>query len=601
MDPEADGYFSCFVAGAKAGETYQFKLADLDDLLSDPASRFQPDGPAGPSMIVDPARHVWAHPDWKGIEPKGQVLYEMHVGTFTAEGTWRSAIDRLPLLQDVGVTCIEVMPINEFNGRFGWGYDGTHPYAPTRLYGEPDDVRAFIDAAHGLGIGVILDVVYNHFGAGDRFQDFSEDYFTDRYWNEWGRSMNFDGRGSDAVRKFFSKNAAYWIDEFRFDGLRLDATQALFDSSEEHVMTLIGREARAAARDRSILLVAENEPQDTRLVRGPEKRGYGLDALWNDDFHHSAMVAMTGRSEAYYHDHRGTAQEFISAAKYGYLFQGQRYDWQDAPRGRPALDIKPWNFVHFLQNHDQIANSGTGARMDRLASPARIRTLTALMLLLPQTPMLFQGQEFGSSSPFFYFADQEGDLVEVVRNGRLDFLTQFPSLKDRKFADVMPVPADIATFERSKLNWTDRQNNDHIVALYRDLLRLRRDHVAFASQPSVKDACLDGSCLSNTALVLRYLTDWTEDERLLIVNFGRDVEVNSFADPLLAPPEEAQWELAWSSEDFAYGGGGIRPFDLQRRWTLPADSALVFSAKTGERRAIPDKPQLEAWQGSISR
>jgi maltooligosyltrehalose trehalohydrolase len=594
MVPGKDGYFSLYLPGLKAGSLYHLKLDGRDELFADPASRFQPQGLLGPSMVVDPTSYKWRDLDWQGISPEGQVLYEMHVGTFTREGTWSAAASKLDKLKDIGITCIELMPANEFNGDFGWGYDGVLPYAPTRLYGSPDDLRAFVDTAHGLGIGVILDVVYNHFGCGERFGDFSPDYFTARYHNEWGASLNFDGPGSSAVREFVSKNAAYWIDEFHLDGLRLDATQTLFDSSPEHVITLIARETRAAAGERRIYLVAENEPQETDLVRPPEKSGKGLDALWNDDFHHSAIVALTDRNEAYYHDHRGTAQEFVSAAKYAYLFQGQRYDWQDAPRGHPAFDLRPSHFIHFLQNHDQIANSGTGARINRLASPARLRAMTALLLLGPQTPMLFQGQEFGASSPFFYFADQRGDVAESVHNGRAEFLGQFPGLSSEEFAYRMRDPADPDTFVGSKLDWTEWERNRHIVSLHRDLLAIRRQ----AWKEGMRG--VDGSVLSASALLLRFFGVNPQDERLLLVNFGLDLTVASLPDPLLAPPEDLQWHLVWSSEDPAYDGGGIRPVDLQRHWTLTGNCALFLAPRPARRRPQPDAEGMRAWQGHLS-
>lgn len=598
MDRDADGYFSLVVNGIGAGALYQFKLAGNADPAADPASRFQPKGPPGPSMVVDPDNFLWHDQDWQGIGPVHQVLYEMHIGTFTSQGTYASAAEKLPFLKEIGITCLEVMPVNEFCGEFGWGYDGVLPYAPTRLYGEPEDLRRFIDRAHQLGMGVILDVVYNHFGVGDRFREFSPGYFTDRYWNEWGSTINFDGDNSAPVREFFAKNAAYWIDEYHLDGLRLDATQALYDSSDVHIMAEIAKEARAAAGTKTIYLVAENEPQDTRLVREFDHSGYGLDALWNDDFHHSAMVALTGKNEAYYHDHNGRAQEFISSAKYGYLFQGQRYDWQDAPRGQPGFDLQPTNFVHFLQNHDQIANSGTGVRMDRLASPARVRALTALLLLGPHTPMLFQGQEFGASSPFYYFADQSGELVDIVRKGRIDFLKQFPSLKDPTFAENMPVPAERSTFERSKLNWSELEANAHIATLHKDLLTLRRRFQAGARDKVWSR--IDGSVLGPSAFSLRFFADDPEDEKLLLINLGEDLSIASRADPLISPPVDRQWSMVWSSEDMAYGGGGRRPFDLQRRGTLGADTTLLFCPVLAARHRTPDRESLLTWQDAIS-
>ena len=303
---------------------YRFRL-DGENSYPDPASRFQPEGPHGPSQIVDPAAFGWTDRDWCGIHIEGQVIYEMHVGTFTRQGTWEAAARELETLSASGVTVLEIMPVADFTGSFGWGYDGVNLYAPTRLYGIPDDFRRFVDRAHSTGLAVILDVVYNHFGSdGAYFTEFSDDYFTDRYENEWGRPINFDGKNSAPVREFIIANAGYWIDEFHIDGLRLDATQQIFDATSPHVLAEITRRAREAAHERSIIIVAENEPQHVKLIRPVEQGGYGMDALWNDDFHHTAVVAMTGRNEAYYTDYRGTPQEFVSAVKWGYLYQGQR-------------------------------------------------------------------------------------------------------------------------------------------------------------------------------------------------------------------------------------------------------------------------------------
>ena len=333
---EDGGYFSGIVT-AGAGARYQFKFDDGEHAYPDPASRFQPAGPNGPSEIIDPRTFEWSDVSWRGVTLPGQVIYELHIGTFTREGTWAAAECELPELAHAGITVVEVMPIADFTGRFGWGYDGVDMFAPSRLYGRPDDLRRFVDRAHALGVAVILDVVYNHLGpVGNYLRSFSPAYFTDRYDNEWGDAINFDGPDAGPVREFFVTNAGYWIDEFHLDGLRLDATQQIFDRSTDHILAAVGKRVHEAARGRSTILVAENEPQDTRLVRPLDQGGFGLDALWNDDFHHSAMVALTGRAEAYYSETTGGPQELVSAAKYGHLFQGQYYAWQEMPRGTPT-------------------------------------------------------------------------------------------------------------------------------------------------------------------------------------------------------------------------------------------------------------------------
>jgi maltooligosyltrehalose trehalohydrolase len=569
---EADGYWSAFVPHGQTGMHYRYLLDS--GAFPDPASRFQPQGPHGCSRIVDPAAFPWTDGAWRGVAREGQVLYEMHIGTFTPEGTWAAAMAQLGHLAELGITLIEVMPVADFPGRYGWGYDGVNVFAPTRLYGEPDDFRRFVDHAHGLGVGVILDVVYNHLGPdGNYVKEFSPHYFSKRYRNDWGDALNFDEECSGPVRELFLANAAYWIDEFHCDGLRLDATQQIFDRSPEHLLTAIASHVRKAARGRGVYVVSENEPQHARLVRRPEQGGHGLDALWNDDFHHAAIVAMTGRNEAYYTDYHGSPQEFISAAKWGFLFQGQRYKWQGARRGTPSLDLAPSNFVHFLQNHDQIANSLWGRRFHTLSSPARARALTALLLLGPNTPMLFQGQEFGASTPFLYFADHNPELAAAVAKGREQFLAQFPSIASEDAAALIPNPEREETFLRCKLDFADREQNAEILVLHRDLLRLRKDDPLIGK---AQRGTFDGAVLGATALVLRFFGR-AQDDRLLLVNLGAHLHLDPAPEPLLAPPEGCIWETAWSSEDPRYGGGGTPPIDSEENWNLPAESAVLLT------------------------
>src|SRR5438093_324087 len=347
-----------------------------------------------------------------------------------------------------------MMPIADFPGKFGWGYDGVNLFAPSHLYGIPDDLRAFIDRAHSLSVAVILDVVYNHFGPdGNYLAIFSDDYLIREKENEWGNAINFDGPNSEPVREFFITNGRYWIEEFHFDGFRFDATHAIRDRSREYIIGAVGRAAREGAGSRSIILVAENDLQEAKMARPRAEGGDDLDGLWNDDWHHSAVVAMTGRNEAYLSDYRGSPQEFVSAAKYGYLFQGQPYSWQDAPRGYPGLDLPPQAFIAFLENHDQISNFALGDRLRTQTSPGMYRVMTALLLLGPWTPLLFQGQEFGATSPFGYFADVGDEkLKEAVRKGRFKFLAQFPSTASAETQAILPVPHHPETFEHSRLD-----------------------------------------------------------------------------------------------------------------------------------------------------
>jgi maltooligosyltrehalose trehalohydrolase len=575
---EAEGYFSGLVKDAGPGTLYRFRLDADRTLYPDPASRFQPDGPHGPSEVIDPKTFVWSDGGWKGVTLKGQVIQEVHVGTFTPEGTWAAAAEKLPIIAETGITLVEVMPVNDFPGRFGWGYDGVNQFAPTRLYGRPDDFRRFVDAAHRAGIGVILDVVYNHFGAdGNYLACFSKDYFTDRYENEWGDSVNFDGENAGPVREFFLTNARHWIEEYHLDGLRLDATQALFDASDKHIMTDIVEASCKAASERGIVIIGESEPQRANLLRPADAAGCGIHAVWNDDFHHSAMVAMTGRNEAYYSDHNGSPQELVSAAKYGYLFQGQFYVWQQKGRGTPALDIPIHRFVNYLQNHDQIANSGRGLRFQDLTSPGRARAMTALLLLLPTTPVLFQGQDFWASSPFYYFADHQGELAELVRKGRAESVSQFPSLDSEAMQARLPDPNALDTFEACKLDWAERERNGDAVRLHRDLLKLRRKDPVFAAQRS---GSLDGAVIGPEAFLLRFFGE-AGDDRLLVVNLGHDLRLASMAEPLLAPPADRLWRLAWSSEHPDYGGSGVA-VETGGRWGIQGHAAMVMKAGPAE-------------------
>jgi maltooligosyltrehalose trehalohydrolase len=609
---EPDGYFSGPAPGLNAGDRYWFRLdgqkgdgdgdGDGERLYPDPASRFQPDGPHGPSLVVDPGAFRWSDADWRGVGTQGQVIYELHVGTFTQEGTYAAAARELPRLRELGVTVLELMPLAEFPGRFGWGYDGVGLWAPSHLYGTPDDLRRLIDAAHREGLGVILDVVYNHLGPdGNYLPAFSPHFFTKKYANEWGESLNFDGEGAGPVREYFIENAGYWIEELHFDGLRLDATQSIHDDGAfgEHLVAAVARRVRAAGRERATLIVAENEEQDTRLARARDAGGYGVDALWNDDFHHTAVVALTGHNEAYYSDYLGRPQELISALKWGYLFQGQWYRWQKQRRGTSARGLPARAFVTYLENHDQVANSGSGQRLATLASPGKLRAMTALLLLAPGTPMLFQGQEFGSTRPFLYFADHGGDLGAAVAKGRRQFLSQFPSLASPEAQARLPDPSAPETFARCKLDADERAAHGAVEALHRDLLRLRRSEAAFRDQRADN---LNGAVLAPEALALRFFADRDgAGDRLLLVNLGRDLPLSPIPEPLLAPPAGARWRLVWCSESVAYGGEGepaaLSSFDAA--WKLPGGAAAVFApVEIGEDDVMTDKVEAAAGAGS---
>ena len=579
LQREEGGYFSC-IAEVGAESLYRFRVNNDEHFHPDPASRFQPNGPHGSSCIVDPTQFAWTDSEWRGRKLKGQIIYEMHVGTLTPQGTWQAAKEPLAGLARIGITVIEMMPVADFPGKFGWGYDGVDLFAPTHQYGSPDDLRDFVNHAHSLGLSVILDVVYNHFGPdGNYLRVYSEDYFTKRYENDWGDSINFDGQNSGPVREFFITNAVYWIDEFHFDGFRFDATQDIHDESGDYILGVIAERARKAAGEKSIILVAENEPQETKLIRPRSEGGDGLDGLWNDDFHHTALVALTGRAEAYYTDYYGSPQEFISAAKYGYLYQGQPYLWQEAPRGTPAFGLPPEGFVCFIENHDQISNTATGERLRFQTSPGRYRAMTALLLLGPWTPMLFQGEEFGSSSSFAYFTDVGDDpLREAIRKGRFEFLSQFPSIAHEETQKRLPDPFDPEMVARCRLDFGEREKNREFYELHVDLIRLRREDSRFREQ---MPGGVDGAVLGSESFVLRFFGK-NNNDRLLVVNFGRQQSLQPSPEPLLAPPLGFEWERVWSSELPKYGGPGEVAVVTQEIWILPAEATVAL-------RLVPEK------------
>jgi maltooligosyltrehalose trehalohydrolase len=573
LEAESGGYFSGAIT-ADAGAFYRFRVNEAETFHPDPASRFQPQGPHRSSWVVDPSRFRWSDQQWKGVRMPGQIIYEMHVGIFTREGTWLAAAKELAELARIGVTVIEMMPIADFPGEFGWGYDGVDLFAPCRLYGTPEDLRAFVNHAHSLGLGVILDVVYNHFGPdGNYLGVFSDHYLRRGNANDWGDSINFDGPNSGSVREFFITNGRYWIEEFHFDGFRFDATESIFDKSDEHIIGAIGRAARHAAGERSIILVAENERQEVKLIRPRSEGGDDLDGVWNDDLHHSAIVALVGRREAYYTDYLGAPQEFISAAKYGYLFQGQPYSWQEAPRGTLALGAPPEAFVAFLENHDQVSNTMAGQRVRFETSPGRYRAMTALLLLGPWTPLLFQGQEFGTSRPFLYFSDIGDDnLREAIRKGRFEFLSQFPSLASTETQKQLPIPTDPNSFTRCKLDFSERKKNQQLYDFHIDLIKLRREDSRFREQ---KTGGLDGAVLGAKSFVLRYFAEKNGD-RLLLVNLGDTQLLEPMPEPLLAPPLGFEWTTLWSSDSERYGGPGTGPVATQDNWTLPGEAAIAL-------------------------
>lgn len=468
--------FTGMVRGAAAGMDYSYVL-DGERARPDPVSRWQPAGVHGPSRIVDPSSYPWTDADWRGVRQQDAVYYELHVGTFTSAGTFDAVIERLPSLRALGVTVLELMPLAEFPGGRNWGYDGVNLFAPQSTYGGPFALARLIDAAHAAGLGVAIDVVYNHVGPEGNYLGEYGPYFTDRYRTPWGEALNFDGPDSDEVRRLFIDNALHWVSEFHVDALRLDAVHGIFDMSARHIVKEIAERVHteAQALGRNCIVVAESDLNDTRVVDPPSSGGWGADAQWSDDFHHAVFAFMTGARRGYFEDF-GSLADVQKAIVHGYVYDGQHSVHRRRVHGTPSTACAGEQLVGFLENHDQVANGARGDRLSRLVTPAEQKVAAALLLCAPHVPLLFMGQEYGETAPFDYFTSHgDASLAAAVTEGR----QREHATLDRPFPD----PQDEATYLRSKLNWllVERPEHRAILDWYRDLLALRRDHPALGA------------------------------------------------------------------------------------------------------------------------
>jgi malto-oligosyltrehalose trehalohydrolase len=480
MSSVENGVHEVITSLASPGSTYRYVLSDGVE-IADPASRYQPEDVAGPSEVIDPTSYEWRDTSWFGRPWPSAVIYELHIGAFTPEGTFSAAIDKLAHLAELGVTVIELMPIADFPGKRNWGYDGVLLFAPDSTYGRPDDLKRLVDAAHGLGISVILDVVYNHLGPqGNVLPACSPAIFTERHHTPWGAAVNYDGEESGAVRELVIHNALYWIEEFHFDGLRLDAVHAIMDDSPEHLLLALARRVRASFPHREIHLLVENEENDADLIgdlgRGADKV---YDAQWNDDVHHVLHVAATGEGKGYYIDYLGQPSKLARALAEGFAFQGELMKFRGTERGKPSAHLHPTAFVAFIQNHDQVGNRAFGERISALADSERLRAISAIYLLLPQVPMIFMGEEWNAEQPFLFFADFEGELAQALRVGRRQEFAKFPEFADSATRERIPDPQAEETFLASKLDWRQRDVGQYASQLgrYRRLLQIRHAEI----------------------------------------------------------------------------------------------------------------------------
>ena len=495
------GIAGFFVQGAAAADRYCYTIDD-SPRRPDPASRFQPDGVHGPSEIVDPRAYRWRRQGWRAVDAGALVIYELHVGAFTPEGTFRAARERLPALRDLGVTAVELMPVAEFSGSRNWGYDGVCLFAPSRNYGRPDDLRDFVDAAHELELAVLLDVVYNHLGPeGAYLPSFNPDYLGGRHSTPWGGAVNLDGPRSASVRRFIIDSARHWVHEYRLDGLRLDATHALVDDSATHLVAELVDDLRETT-PWPVMLHAEDHRNLVTLVQRRSNQGWGLDAVWADDFHHTLRRQLAGDAFGYFEDYEGSVPELAQTIRQGWYFTGQPSRHLGRCRGTDPSAVPMRRFIVCLQNHDQIGNRATGDRLNHAVDPAAWRAASTLLLTVPMTPLLFMGQEWAASTPFQYFTDLEPALGRLVTEGRRAEFRHFPAFSDPGARLRIPDPQAPSTFAASKLRWEERATAGHQLTLnlYRTLLGLRRRHPALGADEA---ACGDAVALDAATILMR--------------------------------------------------------------------------------------------------
>lgn len=554
MVPEEEGWFGIVTAVAVPGSRYRFRV-DEGPPVPDPASRFQPEDVHGPSEVIERREYEWTETAWRGRPWHEAVIYELHVGTFTPNGTFAAAAERLEHLASLGVTAIELMPVADFAGKRNWGYDGVLPFAPDSTYGRPEDLKRLVDAAHGLGLMVLLDVVYNHFGPeGNYLPRIARQFFTQRHETRWGPAINYDGPGSDTVRAFVIANAHYWLAEYNLDGLRLDAIDTIADERHPDIVEELAEGIRSTTpEDQHVHLIIENDRNQARyLERDTAGGARSYDAQWNDDFHHAAHVLATGEDDGYYVDYEEVpAERLARCLAEGFGYQGGASTWRGGrPRGTASKHLPPTAFVNFLQNHDQVGNRAFGERLTELTSSEAATALTAILLLAPQPPLLFMGQEWASTRPFLFFCDFEAGLKERVAAGRRDEFAGFRAFRDSATRNHIPDPGDIETFQRSVLDWEEPAHDPHAgwLSYHRDLLTIRHREIV----PRIASESSHAGQFRTFAATGIEVT-WTlggGDVLQLLANLGRNAAT---------PPAEPTGRLLHGTDP---GGGVIGPWSV---------------------------------------
>jgi maltooligosyltrehalose trehalohydrolase len=540
MAAHAAGYFTLGDERGKPGDRYEYVLSD-GKAYPDPASRFQPEGVHGWSCVQE-AAYEWRSENWRRPGWRGQSIYELHVGAFTVEGTFLAAIGRLDHLVALGVEAIELMPVADFDGSRNWGYDGVALFAPARVYGRPEDLRALVDAAHGRGLAVILDVVYNHLGpSGNYLRQYARSYFHPDRHTPWGEAFNLDGTSSLPVREFFLANTAYWLDDYRFDGLRLDATHMIHDRSPRH---LLG-ELAGLAHERGAFLIAEDERNSCAILERPDGTGAHLDAAWADDFHHQVRVALTGTQEGYFAGYQGTSADIAATLEHGWFYRGQPYAaWKNKARGEDGGHLPARAFVTCIENHDQVGNRALGERLEHLVTMPAYRAAVVLLCLSPYPPLLFMGQEWAASTPFLFFTDHAGELGKQISRGRQNEFAAAGINQKLALHDI-PDPQAYETFSRSKLRWEEAAQPAHaaVLALYQRCLAWRASWLR--EEATQRDAWRVAA--HGGAIVLRYDCPG-QPSRLLVSSLRGDADLVLRGHSLSEPPDQTVWRLQLTSD-----------------------------------------------------
>lgn len=545
MERGDNGIHTAIVHGLLPGDRY-FYCLDETRTRPDPMSRWQPEGVHGPSAIVDPDAFTWTDHNWKGRALQDLILYELHCGTFTADGVFTAILPYLDYLkEDLGVTALELMPVTEFPGARNWGYDGVQPYAPHAAYGGPLGLKTLVNTCHEKGLVVVLDVVYNHLGPEGNYLSEYGPYFTDRYQTPWGQAVNFDGDDSREVRRYFIDNALYWVTEYHIDALRLDAIHGIFDASRPHLLQELGEavHAQADALGRKILVIAESDLNDSRVISDIKDDGWGLDAQWSDDFHHALHALLTGERNGYYQDF-GTLTDLRTAMTDGFVYQGQFSHYRRRPHGAPSRHLSGERFVICSQNHDQVGNRAYGDRLSTLVPFAAVKLAAGLVLCAPNIPLLFMGEEYGETAPFLYFTSHTDlALAQAVRDGRRREFARFA------WSGEVPDPQDPQTFTRSVLHHDLRQSDPHRALLrwYHDLIVLRKDSLALRH---CSKEYLEITLLSEQQVLLVRRWQPQEEDLLLIACFSRNPV------SLMLPLPRGQWQQVIDADAMQYGGTG---------------------------------------------